>query len=99
MFITKTYYGLIHTDKQILDREQVSDFHVFCQIDVSVYMDTAGAYHFYVSKVAVTQKAGLFLHYMDNQALHMATNFTNALRALVAFRRASLARSEMVAEK
>lgn len=93
-FVTQTYYGLIHTDEQILDKEQVSDFRVFCRIDVSVYMDTAGLYHFYVSEVAATQKAGLFLRYTDNQAPRIATDFANAFRALVAFRRAALARSD-----
>ena len=43
-----------HTDEQILDKEQISDFRVFCRIDVSVYMDTARAYHFYISEVAAT---------------------------------------------
>jgi len=97
-FVTQTYYGLIHTDEQILDKGQVSDFRVFCRIDVSVYMDTTGVYHFYVSEVAATQKAGLFLKYTFNQASRIATDFANAFRALVAFRRAGRARLETAAE-
>ena len=91
-FVTQTYYGLIHTDEQILDKGQVSDFRVFCRVDVSVYMDMAGVYHFYVSEVAATHKAGLFLAYTHNQAPRIATDFANAFRALVAFRRAGRAR-------
>jgi len=77
-----------------LDKGQVSDFRVFCRIDVSVYMDMAGRYHFYVSEVAATQKAGLFLHYTENQAPRIATDFANAFRSLVAFRRAGRARGD-----
>ena len=98
-FITQTYYGLIHTDEQILDKEQISDFRIFCRIDVSVYMDNAGLYHFYVSEVAATQKAGLFLSFTENQAPHIAADFAIAFRALVAFRRAGQATLEMEGEK
>lgn len=93
-FITQTYYGLIHTDERILEKGQLSDLRVFCRIDASVYMGLAGTYHFYVNEVAATQKAGLFLSYIDHQASRIATDFANALRVLVAVRRAREAESE-----
>jgi hypothetical protein len=62
-------------------------------------MDMAGAYHFYVSEVAATQKAGLFLDYTNNQAPRISTDFTIAFRCLVAFRRALQSRLAMDAEK
>lgn len=98
-FVTQTFYGLIHTDEQILEEGLLSDFCVFCRIDVSVYMDVAGVYHFYASEVAATQKAGLFLDYTNNQAPRIATDFANAFRSLVAYRRAFWSRLEMEAEK
>jgi hypothetical protein len=98
-FVTQTYYGLIHTDERILEKGRVSDFRVFCRIDVSVFMDAAGAYHFYVNEVAATQKAGLFLAYTERQAPRIATDFAHALRALVAFGRAGRARLETAAEQ
>jgi hypothetical protein len=87
-FIMQTYHGLIHADEHILKKGQLSNHRVFCRIDVSVFCDQEGSYKFFVNELAGTPWALLFLCYTHRQAPCITTDLANALRTMVALKRA-----------
>ena len=86
-FLNRTFYGLVQQEEKVFGGE-LSDLRVFCRLDVSVFQDTKGKYHYFINEVEASHGTSLFLDYIHTKASRIASDLAIAMRAKVALRRA-----------
>ena len=86
-FLKKSFYGLVQQEEKVLQGE-LSDLRVFCRLDVSIFQDMNGKYHYFINEVEASHGTTLFVNYIHQRGPRIMSDLANSIRAKVALRRA-----------
>ena len=86
-FLKKSFYGLVQQEEKVLQGE-LSDLHVFCWLDVSIFQDMNGKYHYFINEVEALHGMTLFINYIHQRGPCIMSDLASSIRAKVALRHA-----------